>query len=164
MNSGSEIRDVDEMRQIGRRARYAILALQREGNRRLAGELARVNLSPAQAEVLSVIGAHEPVTLKGLGEMLVCETGSPSRLVASLVERGHLARIQNARDRREMSIRLTSSGRGLLPDIQLAEASVDGALYDSFGESHLRELFAAVLSTLEGRPVADALRRRFCDE
>src|SRR5204862_2497912 len=67
--------------------RYLILALQREGNRLLAAGLRALELTPSQAETLRVLADHQPLTLTGLGELLVCETGdNPSRLVDRLVK------------------------------------------------------------------------------
>ena len=65
--------------------RYLILAAQREGNRLFADVLRPLHLTPSQAEVLRVLQDHEPLSLIALGDLLVCETGSPSRLVQGLV-------------------------------------------------------------------------------
>jgi len=58
--------------------RYLVLATQREGNRQLAQALRPLGLTPAQAEVVSVLAVHEPLTLTALGRYIVCETGSTS--------------------------------------------------------------------------------------
>src|SRR6266700_3672007 len=82
-------RSVDTVEQL----RYLVLAAQRDGNRALAARLRPLDLTPAQAEVLTVLaGADRPLTVRQIGEQLVCEPGSPSRLVASLVTAGLLAR------------------------------------------------------------------------
>ena len=56
--------------------RYLVLAAQREGNRQLGHALRALGLTPAQSEVLRILGEHEPLTLSGIGELLVCESGS----------------------------------------------------------------------------------------
>ena len=62
--------------------RYLVLAAQREGNRRLTRELRAIGLTPSQSEVMRILGDHAPLSLTGLGELLVCESGTqPSRLV-----------------------------------------------------------------------------------
>ena len=58
--------------------RYLILAAQREAYRQLADRLRPLGLTPSQAEVLTVLAQREPLSLVDLGELLVCETGSPS--------------------------------------------------------------------------------------
>src|SRR5215217_2285183 len=73
--------------------RYLILAAQREGARALAELLRPAGLTAAQGEVIAVLQeAKRPLTVREIGERLVCETGSPSRLVASLVDAGLLQR------------------------------------------------------------------------
>ena len=92
--------------------RYLILAVQREGSRRLAARLRDAGLTPAQAEVLDVLRDRAPLSLAELGRLLVCETGSPSRLVDALVQRGLVARTPSPQDRRVVSLALTEAGRG----------------------------------------------------
>ena len=66
--------------------RYLVLAAQREGSRRLTRDLRQIRLTPSQSEVLRILGDHGPLSLTGLGELLVCESGrNPSRLVDRLV-------------------------------------------------------------------------------
>ena len=62
--------------------RYLLLAAQREGNRFLADALEPLGLTPSQAEALRVLQDWQPLALVELGGLLVCEQGSPSRLVA----------------------------------------------------------------------------------
>jgi DNA-binding MarR family transcriptional regulator len=92
--------------------RYLVLAAQREGNRSLTGYLKPLGLSPAQAEVLRILGDHEPLTLTGLGRLLVCDSGTnPSRLVDRLVDSGLVERREADEDRRQVTLTLTAAGR-----------------------------------------------------
>src|SRR3954469_1839470 len=72
--------------------RYLVLGAQREGNRVLTELLRPVGVTASQAEVLAVVRAGGPRPVREIGERLVCETGSPSRLVASMVDAGLLER------------------------------------------------------------------------
>ena len=65
--------------------RHLILAAQRHGSRMMADDLRAASLTPAQAEVLKVLSSHETLTLVELGRLMISETGSPSRLVDTLV-------------------------------------------------------------------------------
>jgi DNA-binding MarR family transcriptional regulator len=106
--------------------RYLVLAAQREGNRRLSSELREFGLTPSQAEVLRILGDHAPLTLSGLGALLVCESGTnPSRLVDRLVEAGLVARISALDDRRRVELTLTEAGRAR----EVAVRSVEERLY-----------------------------------
>ncbi|HEX6325831.1 MAG TPA: MarR family transcriptional regulator [Jiangellaceae bacterium] len=102
--------------------RYLILAIQREGNRRLAADLRPLGVTPSQAEVLRVLADHQPLTLLGLGELLVCETGgSPSRLVDRLVTAGLIQRTTNPADRRQVTLTLTRDGEGVAGRVAVVE-------------------------------------------
>ena len=72
--------------------RYLILAAQREGSRLFSEQIRPLGLTPSQAEVLSVLYEVQPLSLIELGSRLVCETGSPSRLVDGLVKAGLVAK------------------------------------------------------------------------
>src|SRR5215216_5370688 len=92
--------------------RYLILGAQREGARAFAELLRKAGLTPAQAEVLSVLReADLPLTVRDIGDLLVCEGGSPSRLIASLVDAGLLQRGSREGDRRAVELSLTRRER-----------------------------------------------------
>ncbi|HVU10953.1 MAG TPA: MarR family transcriptional regulator [Phototrophicaceae bacterium] len=101
--------------------RYLFLAVQREGNRALTDALAPLDLTPAQAEVLQVLEQYGSLTLTELGERLVCETGSPSRLVSSMVEKGYVRKTTSEADRRANKLTLTAQARDLMPRLNQIE-------------------------------------------
>jgi DNA-binding MarR family transcriptional regulator len=91
--------------------RYLVLGAQREGAKALTDLLRPIGLTPAQAEVLVVVrDAGQPLTVREIGERLVCEGGSPSRLVASVVDAGLLQRGEREGDRRAVELSLTPQG------------------------------------------------------
>lgn len=141
--------------------RYAILALQREGNRRLAAELAPLDVTPAQAEVIVVLNEHGPLTLKGLGGLLVCESGSPSRLVDTLVRRGLVDRVDNPMDRRQVLLQLTNEGRRLRPKIAAVDVHIDELLRDAFSDELLHAMVQRTRVFLADSNAGAALNRRF---
>jgi DNA-binding MarR family transcriptional regulator len=150
---------VDSLEQL----RYLVLAAQRDGNRSLAALLRPAGLTPAQAEVLRVLGeASEPLTVSQIGERLVCEPGSPSRLVASLVDTGLVARRAHPGDARASALELTASGR----ERAQAVAAVEARFYDDLrarltsGERDV-EIALRVLRQISGEGASStALRRR----
>jgi DNA-binding MarR family transcriptional regulator len=126
--------------------RYLVLAAQREGNRRLTRELRDIGLTPSQSEVLRILGDHAPLSLSGLGELLVCESGkNPSRLVDRLVVAGLVERAIAHDDRRHVTLRLTGAGR-------VAEAAVRDV------EDRLYAFVDAATADLDMRPVIEGLR------
>ncbi|MEV7693571.1 MarR family winged helix-turn-helix transcriptional regulator [Microbacterium sp. NPDC089189] len=143
------------------RIRYLVLAAQREGSRALAAELAPLALTPAQAEVLRVLVDDEPLTLTGLGELLVCESGTnPSRLVGRLIDAGLVQKQGVADDARQILLRLTDRGR----ERQREAARVERRLHDRMREA-LRSVDLGVLASaleglVNGTPAGDAIARR----
>lgn len=141
--------------------RYLVLAVQREGNRLLAAELRPHGLTPSQAEVVRVLADHAPLTLQGLGELLVCETGgSPSRLVDRLVATGLVQREASAADRRWVTLTLTAAGR----DTAMRIAEVEERLYERIDEltegTPVDEALLVLRQFAEAFPAGQALARR----
>jgi DNA-binding MarR family transcriptional regulator len=143
--------------------RYLVLAAQREGNRAVADALSPVGLTPSQAEVVGVLDAFGPVTLKALGELIVCETGSPSRIVDALVRRGLVARETSPDDRRAVVLSLTDDGSALMPHVRAVDAGMDDA-QGRASDADLAGLVTVLRGFLEGSASAEVLDRRFGDD
>ncbi|MHB8958116.1 MAG: MarR family winged helix-turn-helix transcriptional regulator [Candidatus Limnocylindrales bacterium] len=145
--------------------RYLILAAQREGNRDLARGLRPLGLTPAQAEVLMVLEAVAPLSVRGLGERLVCEAGSPSRLVAGLVEAGLVASRPSAGDGRAAELSLTAAGRAATDGVRRVEAGLHAAIAGAGTERELGAAVGLIRRLVADRPAGRALElRRRADE
>jgi MarR family transcriptional regulator, organic hydroperoxide resistance regulator len=141
--------------------RYLILAIQREGNRQYAADLRPLGVTPSQAEVLRVLSDHQPLTLMGLGELLVCETTtSPSRLVDRLVERGLVQRDVDPADRRFVALALTSDGRKLVRKIVAAENRLHEGLDRLTAGQPVEEALRLLRTVASAFPAGQALARR----
>ena len=141
--------------------RYLVLAAQREGNRQLGHALRALGLTPAQSEVLRILGEHEPLTLSGIGELLVCESGSnPSRLVDRLVSAGLVERVASADDRRQVTLTLSPEGRRAESRVREVEAAlyarIDAAL-EGVDAGPALELLRRLTA---GEPAGEALAKR----
>lgn len=139
--------------------RYLILAAQREGNRLLAHHLRPIGLTPSQAEVIRVLADNEPLTLSGLGELLVCEAGTnPSRLVDRLVIATHVERVEAKDDRRQVMLTLTPEGR----ELDFAVRAIEQAMYEQIDQIALPD--RAILDYLKrlslGTDAGTAVARR----
>lgn len=122
--------------------RYLVLAAQREGNRRLTRDLRPLGVTPSQAEVIRVLAEHRSLTLTGLGELLVCESGTnPSRLVDRLADAGLVDRVIDRNDRRSVLLSLTPTGQDIESKIRGVE----------------RDLYADLDASTEGVDVSAAL-------
>ena len=101
--------------------RYLVLALQREGNRQLTEALRPIGVTPAQAEVMQVLDKFIELSLSELGERLVCETGSPSRLVNNMVKEGLIDRKTDPTDACALRLSLSEKGRHLIIKVNQIE-------------------------------------------
>jgi DNA-binding MarR family transcriptional regulator len=100
-------------------------------------------------EVLDVLAGHQPVTLAELGRLLICEQGSPSRLVDSLVQRDLVSRAPHGQDRRAVLLELTAEGRDLAGRLGEATGRLTAAETETL-VGLLRTLLASrVLSPVE---------------
>jgi MarR family transcriptional regulator, organic hydroperoxide resistance regulator len=140
--------------------RYLMLAAQREGNRDFAEALRPLHLTPSQAEVLRVLQDHEPLSLIALGDLLVCETGSPSRLVQGLVEDGLVERLPSATDKRMVTLKLTSAGKEMVTKVVVIESQFYEGFADIVKDAPLPEIHELLWRYVGGKPAGKALARR----
>jgi DNA-binding MarR family transcriptional regulator len=141
--------------------RFLILAAQREGNRTLAQALKPLGVTPSQAEVLSLLRTRQPLSLNGLGDLLVCESGSsPSRLVDRLVAAGLIERAVDPADRRHIRLSLTPEGARVANQIATIENDLHAGI-DALSAGHNMDEITGLLWTLVGDlPAGQALSRR----
>jgi DNA-binding MarR family transcriptional regulator len=145
----------------GSELRYLILGAQREGNRTLTELLKPIGVTPSQAEVLSVLAdAGEPLSVRDVGERLVCETGSPSRLVSSMVSAGLVARESHPDDARAVSLSLTAKGRKTAARVGEVDAAIAGLITTLFSEREIATLTRALRKFVADRPAGRAVAKR----
>lgn len=143
------------------RMRYLILAAQREGNRQLMGSLRTIDLTPAQAEAIRIVGDHGPLSLSGLGELLVCEVGTnPSRLVDRLVAAGLVAREASPEDRRRITLSLTAGGRRSYDAVRDVEEQLYRGIEAAVPAAEMASVIDVLDRLVAGTPAGQALDRR----
>jgi DNA-binding MarR family transcriptional regulator len=140
--------------------RYLMLAVQREGNRSLTEALRPLELTPAQAEVLRVLQEFQPLSLISLGDLLVCESGSPSRLVNGMVEAGLIERVPSTINRRMVILTLTKIGEERAERVREVEQMMYRTITELLEGVSLPEIQALLWRFIKGRPAGDALARR----
>jgi DNA-binding MarR family transcriptional regulator len=147
---------------IGEQAKNApLLGAQREGARALAELLRPADVTAAQGEVIVVLQeAKRPLTVREIGERLVCEGGSPSRLVAGLVDAGLLQRGERPGDRRAVELSLTRRGAAAAKEVRRAERALHGWIAEALGERDTAAAIRALRKLVDGRPAGDAITRR----
>lgn len=140
--------------------RYLILAAQREGDRLLSAALEPTGLTTSQAEVLRVLYDYAPLSLIELGERLICETGSPSRLVNTLVEKNLVERTPAEHDRRMVTLSLSTTGRQRAEQVLAIESAFYAMIASTLGDAPLEKINETLWKFVTGRPTGEALVRR----
>ena len=140
--------------------RYLMLAVQREGSRTLTEALRPLDLTPAQGEVLRVLQEFQPLSLIELGDLLVCESGSPSRLVNGMVEARLIERVASTVNRRKVTLTLTEKGLEKAERVREVEQKMYQTISALLGDISLPEIQALLWRFIEGRSAGDALARR----
>ena len=144
----------------GEHLRFLVLAAQREGNRMFAAALKPLGLTPAWAEAISVLDEREPLTIRELGLLLVCEGDHPSRLVTRMAAAGLVSTEPSPEDERARWIKLTPAARALLPALREIEDQLHTAIEESVTATNLKACRAVLGNFVDGLPAGEALRRR----
>ena len=107
-----------------------------------------------------MLAGWEPLALVELGSLLVCEQGSPSRLVAGLIAAGYVERAPSSDDRRKVVLTLTSRGHEAAERVHDAEVALHAALSSLVSARQIEDLLPIFRHIVSGRPAGDALSRR----
>jgi DNA-binding MarR family transcriptional regulator len=138
----------------------AVKAAHRELDRWMNEAMRPLGLTGAQADALVVIAQASPVSLKELGELLIAESGHPSRLVDRLVEAGHIARRGADSDRRRIVLTPTPSGRRLARRAVAERAKVLDLGRDLLKNADIQPALDLAEQLLVGSPQQRLIERR----
>lgn len=122
--------------------------------------LRSLDLTPSQAEVLRVLQDHQPLSLIALGKLLICESGSPSRLINGLVEADLVKRVPSATNGRMVVLTLTEKGQEMATRVRTEEATLYESMSNTLNQLSLEDGIALLWRFVEGRPAGEALARR----
>lgn len=144
--------------------RYLVLAAQREGARALTAALKPHDLTPSQAEAIAVLrDAPRPLTVREIGQRLVCEGGSPSRLVSTLTSKGLVQSAAGPDDRRTTLVSLTAAGVDAARAVSAVEQSLYAALGFVLSDDQVDAALPALRTVVGQLPTGQALQRRIAD-
>jgi DNA-binding MarR family transcriptional regulator len=144
--------------------RYLVLAAQREGARALATALKRHDLTPSQAEAIAVLrDAGRPLTVREIGQRLVCEGGSPSRLMSTLTRKGLVESTIGSVDRRVTLLSLTSAGIDTARTVSQAEQDLYGVINLILDDDQVAAVLPVLRALVGQLPAGQALQRRIAD-
>jgi len=144
--------------------RYLVLAAQREGARMLAMALKQQDLTPSQAEALAVLrDAGRPLTVREIGQRLVCEGGSPSRLTSTLTHKGLVESSVGSADRRTTLLSLSPAGVEAARTVGEVEQNLYLALGTILNDDQVAAAVSALRTVVGQLPAGQALQRRIAD-
>ncbi|MET3207903.1 UNVERIFIED_CONTAM: DNA-binding MarR family transcriptional regulator [Paenibacillus sp. PvR008] len=139
---------------------YLILAVQRQGNRMFNALLNKTGVTPSYAEVIRVLELRQPLTLKDLGNLLICETGSPSRLVERMVKDGWIEKMIHPEDSRFVLLKLTIKGQETAEKVKIIEGEVYGRIEEKLSEEEMQVINDKLGKFLQDFPIHETLIRR----
>jgi DNA-binding MarR family transcriptional regulator len=118
-----------------------------------AREQAATRLSGSQLRAMLVVELHDGINLRGLASALGAILSSASRLCDRLVAAGLVEREPGRLDRREISLRLTPTGRAVLAELRAERRQL---LADVLGRMSAAGRTALLTGLQEFHAVADA--------
>lgn len=142
------------------RFRYLILALQRHGNRDFNHRLKAIDLTPSQAEVIHLLQLHPSITLKELGAMLICETGSPSRLVNAMMDKKLVQNTADVTDKRANRYFLTAYGMQQYTNVTAIEQDMYQRLETIYTNEELDQLNHLLVKYISNTDMLSLFKKR----
>ncbi|WP_185763594.1 MarR family winged helix-turn-helix transcriptional regulator [Niallia circulans] len=140
------------MREIDK-LRYLIQCVQREGNNRFAHLLQAkgLDITPSQSEVITVLSEFGSMSIAELGELLLCNSQHPSRLVRRLLDKDYIIKENSKDDSRKVIISLTEKGKLLSKEVSQMEQLFNEEIASKIAASNinlqdLNSLFANQIS------------------
>lgn len=119
--------------------------------------LLRLGVSMSQLHVMSMLDRHGEMPMSRLAEMVDVSLSNATGLIDRMEERGFVERIRVPDDRRVVLVRITTSGRKLLDDIEILRAETLRTVLDRLdpdqldgiarATADLRDALAEVAST-----------------
>jgi DNA-binding MarR family transcriptional regulator len=144
--------------------RYLVLAAQREGARALATALKPHDLTPSQAEAIAVLrDAGRPLTVGEIGQRLVCEGGSPSRLMSTLTHKGLVESTVGSADGRTTLLSLNSAGIDAARAVSQIEQDFYGVVTTALGDDQVAAVLPVLRALVGQLPAGQSLQRRIAD-
>jgi DNA-binding MarR family transcriptional regulator len=138
----------------------AVKAAQRELEQRMNDALRPLGVTAAQADAIVVIGRAGSLSLKQLGDLLIAESGHPSRLVDRLVDAGLVQRRPADEDKRRVVLSLTAKGRRMEKRIQEARRRLLALARELFGDRDIGPALGVLTDLLQFSAYRELIERR----
>lgn len=110
----------------------------------------------SQQRILAIMYRHEVMTQRELMEIIGIQSGSMSELLGKIEEKGLLIREKNARDKRNVDVRLTEAGRREAERVRQERKKLEQHLFAALSDEEKQEL-CALLSKVQASWEKDEL-------
>ncbi|MDF7669193.1 winged helix DNA-binding protein [Lactobacillus sp. ESL0703] len=145
--------------------RFLIKGSERESMRIFNNMLADYSITANQAEVLMILSQVGPLSLKEIGQLLICEKGSPSRLIQSLVNKNLVSKTTNKIDQRKNVLTLTKKGEELIPKINEVNHQLNTLISNRINnEDTIDQLITVFKNYLSGTETGKKIKLRYPNE
>ncbi|ALS01356.1 hypothetical protein ATZ33_08245 [Enterococcus silesiacus] len=101
--------------------RYLIKAVDQEGENNYRRMLAPLDITPNQNEVLKILSKKDGLSISEIGDLLICGSDSPSRVIQRLLLKGAVSKENDSSDARKSIIFITDKGLNLLKEAKKIE-------------------------------------------
>lgn len=135
---------------VKRTLAFMMLRAQRLLSQQQEAQFATVGLSVLQHVALQLLDEGAATVPSDIARALSCDTGSMTRLVDQLVNKGLVVRMRDSTDRRHVSLALTDEGRSVSKAARAVSSQYMQSLLADFDEAEA-EAFKTFLSRLVGR-------------
>jgi DNA-binding MarR family transcriptional regulator len=131
---------------------YLIAALRNRAFRAIDIELGKLGFTAAQWPILRAVADDKTPIAADLCRKLNYDTGSMTRMLNRLEQKGVIVREPSSEDRRVVRLRMTPAGRRVYPKLRDAVVAVLNQLVSGISEADIRhtlELMRRMLTNME---------------
>lgn len=122
----------DAMPRLEQQLCFSIYSTMHAIGKAYAPLLAKVGLTYPQYLVMLVLWEAEGLTVKAIGERLYLDSGTLTPLLKRLEATGHITRIRDPKDERQVRVALTESGK----DLRQRARDIPAQMSRAMGRSH----------------------------
>lgn len=112
--------------------RYLTKAVDLEGEKQFAQLLSSEDITPTQNEVLKILDRYGSLSISEVGDLLICGSDNPSRVVQRLLLKNLIIKEKNGSDSRKINLVLTELGKQTLNKTTIIENQFNHQIAQNF--------------------------------
>lgn len=141
--------------------RYLIEAVNKEGEEAYKKMLAPLDITPNQNEVLKILSVCDGLSVSGIGDLLICGSDSPSRVIQRLINKEFVKKESDKKDTRKSIISITNKGKDILKESTKIEDAFNQTIQETIEKEIDVDLLITILSKqVEGSKTLNQIKRR----